>query len=114
MIKINGIHVDAEALARGLLRITESLPDEYGAALALGMLPAPLFESLRKLLGEKYDQIAGVPHQQALAIFEELGPAGEDVVADLKESYTTTRKQFIQRVEREVALAMLRLPPVAV
>ena len=52
-----------------------------------------------------------MPHAQALAIFEELAVAGEDVVADLKEPYTATREKFVQTVEREVSLAMLRLGP---
>jgi hypothetical protein len=45
--------IDIDAIATGMLKMTESLPEEYQTALVFGMLPAPLMALLTKILEEK-------------------------------------------------------------
>ena len=45
--------VNTDAIAAGMLKMTESLPEEYQTALVFGMLPAPLMELLTKIMTEK-------------------------------------------------------------
>ena len=45
--------IDYDALANGIIALTETMSEDYQAALAVGMLPAPIMEILEKQLNEK-------------------------------------------------------------
>lgn len=53
--KLDGIEVNADGLAAGLLEMMDTLPDaaSYWGALSLGMLPAPLMGLMNKVLAER-------------------------------------------------------------
>ena len=100
-----GINVDADAIAKGLLDMVPELGDAYEGALAFGMLPAPLMESLRGILGDKWDAI--VKEQGGEASIDAIAELGlPDMADDMRAELATRRAKWIAHVEREVTLAM--------
>ena len=52
-MQIEGVSVNVEAIAEGMLALCERLPESYRNAMAFGMLPAPLMDRLDVLVREK-------------------------------------------------------------
>jgi len=98
-----GIKVDADAIARGLLDMVPDLGESYEGALAFGMLPAPLMDSLRKMLGDKFDTITAEQSQMANTLGE-LGLV--EMAGDMHTEIQDKRKKWVAHVEREVSCAM--------
>src|SRR5262245_39236120 len=77
--KMQGITINAEAIAKGLLAMIDDLPDadSYHAALAFGMLPGPLMECLNKALEAKAREL----------VEEKIGARPDDSDATARECW---------------------------
>ena len=53
MREFQGINVDVDKLAQGMVDLCRELPSEYQNAMTYGMLPAPIMDRLSQLLKEK-------------------------------------------------------------
>lgn len=107
-MRIYGIEVDVQGIARGLLRICEDAGmDSELAAIRLGMTPAAVMLPLQKMMGEKFDAIAykrlGSTAEEVKAFEEALGVEGIISVDSEK------RKYFVNEVMRAVHCAILKL-----
>lgn len=98
-----GIKVDVTAIARGLLEMVSDLGEDYEAALSMGMLPAPLMDSLGKMLGDKFDSLAAKQRTMANTLGE-LGLV--EMAGDIHTEIQNKRKKWVAHVTREVSCAM--------
>ena len=106
-MKIQGIVIDAKAIAKGLYAM---LPDEYKKSLTFGLLPLPIFEQLKTMLGEKFDQL----NEDEFQFRIETLSFNEEYVKDVKEEYKEQRKRFVKESERAIVLEMYKLVPMVV
>jgi hypothetical protein len=111
MTTIHGMTVDEGAIAAGIYGMMNG---DYRAALAFGMLPAPMMGLLEKQLGQKFDQETAPKYDQALSAFADLGGIGSDIVADLKASRSANRKEFVAQAMRAITQAMYSVAPMVV
>jgi hypothetical protein len=56
---MQNVKVDHKEIATGLLEMVETMPESYGNALAVGMLPAPLMNLLDRILADKAVELFG-------------------------------------------------------
>lgn len=102
------INVDAKAIAKGLYDLIFKMPDRdnYLAAIKLGMTPAPLMQSLEKMLGEKFDEIA---LERLKMTAEELTNFNKELGEDVLQIDKDKRRKFINSVTLDVHLELLKI-----
>lgn len=93
--------IDYEPLANGLLDIIKQMPDDYQAALAIGMLPAPIMELLKKALTDKLITICCINHDM------EPTPENMSMFSLEKERFNDIMHKITSRIlkQRPVKLA---------
>jgi hypothetical protein len=89
-MKIEGISIDTRAIAEGVYNLFD---EEQIAVCAFGMLPANIMESLRRMLGERIEEVAKSQCQKQYG----FQPNRECAKADLK-------KRFVSEALRQIAI----------
>lgn len=90
---INGIEVNVDAIAAGMLDMVHDLGESYETALKFGMLPAPLMDLLDRCLADKARELSAPAW-----LFEGL--------PELEAAAEKARKEWVRAVAHQVAMAM--------
>lgn len=104
--------VDVTAIARGLVSMIDDLddPTSYRRALSLGMLPAPLMDSLERMLTDKGREIF---KSQCCDPWQEISdeyPALRRTHEEMQREADAAIREWVRRVSRDVSIEILRLP----
>jgi hypothetical protein len=89
-VTIEGISIDTRTIAGGIYSLFD---EEQVAVCAFGMLPADIMESLKRMLGERIEEIAKCQCQRQYG----FRPDRDCAKADLK-------RRFVSEAIRQVAI----------